>query len=75
MYQDFIEYLHKFIEPEEIIFCFVALLALYISYLIYSYMEKKFHKWEVIYDKVKNGQQLNEREQKIWNEYQESLKN
>lgn len=75
MYQDFIEYLHRFIEPEEIIFCFAVLFALGISYLIYSYMEKKIHRWEVVYDKVKMGHKLNEKERKIWDEYQNSLKN
>lgn len=49
MYQDFIEYIHRFIEPEEIIFCIAVLFALGISYLIYSYMEKKIQKWESLY--------------------------
>lgn len=75
MYQDFIEYMHKFIEPEEIIFCIAVLFALGISYLIYSYMEKKIQKWESVYEKVKKGQKLNVKEQKIWDDYQDSLKN
>lgn len=75
MYQDFIDYMHKFIEPEEIIFCIAVLLALSISYLIYSYLEKKIQRWEIVYKKVKNNQPLNKKEQKIWDEYQESLKN
>ena len=75
MYQDFIEYMHRFIEPEEIIFCMAVLFALSISYLIYSYLEKKIQRWETVYNKVKNGQTLNKKEQKIWDDYQDSLKN
>ena len=40
--------------------------------LIYSHMEKKIHRWEIVYDKVKKGHELNEKEQKIWDDYQNS---
>lgn len=37
-------------------------------------MEKKSRYYLTIYDKVKGGERLDKKEQKIWEDYQDSLK-